>query len=190
MQLIGKALQWHHGYILNHYNIYPLWPDYDTAISSRFGKLFYDPLSELVSLKQEVTLSMYTWKRLIARLNRFQLPPGHALSIFLTNMNQHLALHVRQFNVTTVPEAARIAKLQEISLHHTPIKTSRFSFNYSHKQNSPQSYKTQKTNTAPTQNTTPLLAITPHKRLTFKEMQERKWKELCMFCEEPFTPGH
>lgn len=43
---------------------------------------------------------------------------------------------------------------------------------------------------APTTNTKPLIPNTPHKHLTFDEMQERKHKGLCMFCEEPFTPGH
>ncbi|KAF3517355.1 hypothetical protein DY000_02063453 [Brassica cretica] len=48
--------------------------------------------------------------------HRREPPDRHALSIFLTNMNQHLALHVRQFNVTTVPAAAQIAKLPPITV--------------------------------------------------------------------------
>ncbi|KAF8116614.1 hypothetical protein N665_0016s0044 [Sinapis alba] len=117
------------------------------------------------------------------------LPPEHALSIFLTNMNQHLALHVRQFNVTTVPAAARIAKLHELSLHHTPTKPSRSPFNPYQKQKSSPFKSQQSTNTPATPNTRPLLP-TNQKRLTFEEMQERKLKGLCMFCKKPFTPGH
>ncbi|KAF3500807.1 hypothetical protein F2Q69_00042516 [Brassica cretica] len=119
---------------------------------------------------------------------RLTLPPEHALSIFLTNMNQHLALHVRQFNVTTVPKAAHIAKLHELSLQHTPAKTTRSSFNPYQKHNSSPSNQTTTTNATP--NPKPLLQNTNKKWLTFDEMQERKQKGLCMFCEEPFTPGH
>lgn len=52
-------------------------------------------------------------------MNIITLAPGHAVNIFLTNMNQHIALHVRQFNVNSVPEAAKIARLHELSLLHT-----------------------------------------------------------------------
>lgn len=34
LHITGKALQWHHGYIADRYNIYPLWPDYVIAIAS------------------------------------------------------------------------------------------------------------------------------------------------------------
>lgn len=40
------------------------------------------------------------------------------------------------------------------------------------------------------QSNKPLLSNTPQKRVSFEEMQERKRKGLCMYCEEPFTPGH
>lgn len=122
---------------------------------------------------------------------------GHALSIFLTNMNQHLALHVRQFKVNSVPEAAKIAKLHELSLLHTPTRTSRYGFSSSQKSNFSQPNKNQynttstpTTNTVANPNNKPLLPNIPQKHVSFEEMQERKRKGLCMFCEEPFTPGH
>ncbi|KAJ4887324.1 hypothetical protein Rs2_27072 [Raphanus sativus] len=161
--------------------------------TERFSELFDDPLSELVSLKQGSDPIDVYLEKFDCAMNRLTLAPGHALSIFLTNMNQHLALHVRQFNVTTVPAAARIAKLHELSLLHTPVKATKTSFNYSQKQNSSPFYKNQNQTTssaAPTTNTKPIIPNTPHKRLSFDEMQERKRKGLCMFCEEPFTPGH
>ena len=52
LHMTGKALQWHHAYMANRYNMFPLWPEYVPAISERFSELFDDPLSELVSLKQ------------------------------------------------------------------------------------------------------------------------------------------
>ncbi|KAF3551506.1 hypothetical protein DY000_02008092 [Brassica cretica] len=112
-------------------------------------------------------------------------------------MNQHLALHVRQFKVNSVPEAAKIAKLHELSLLHTPTRTSRYGFSSSQKSNFSQPNKNQyntastpTTNTVANPNNKPLLPNVPQKRVSFEEMQERKRKGLCMFCEEPFTPGH
>lgn len=196
LHMTRKALQWHHSYISNRYNIFPLWPEYVSAISARFGELYDDPLSELVSLKQGTdTIDVYLDKFDCA-MTRITLAPGHALSIFLTNINQHLALHVRQFNVSSVPEAAKIAKLHELSLSHTPSKTPRSSFNSSQRSNYSQANKNQynnPTSTTPTNvgnQNKPLLPNPQQKRVYFEEMQERKRKGLCMFCEEPFTPGH
>lgn len=120
--MIGKALQWHHAYIENRYNIFPLWQEYVTAISECFSELCDKPLSDLISLKQandSIDIYIQKFDRAITRIT---LPLEHALSNFLTNMNQHLTLHVRQFNVTTVPTAARIAKLHKLSLHHISTK--------------------------------------------------------------------
>ena len=136
--MTDKSLQWHHAYIENRYNIFPLWPEYVNAISERFSELCDDPLSELVSLKQANNSIDIYLEKFDCAITRLTLPPEQALSIFLTNMNQHLTIHVRQFNVTTVPAAAQIAKLHELSLHHTPAKPSRSSFNpYQEKNSSP-----------------------------------------------------
>ncbi|KAF3557110.1 hypothetical protein F2Q69_00010824 [Brassica cretica] len=90
-------------------NRQPVPPDRLPLDQKRFSELFDDPLSELVSLKQgSDSIDVYL-EKLDSAMTRITLAPEHALSIFLTNMNQHLALHVRQFNVTTVPAAARIA---------------------------------------------------------------------------------
>ncbi|KAF3556931.1 hypothetical protein F2Q69_00017102 [Brassica cretica] len=149
-----------------------------------------------ISLKQGSDSIDEYLEKFDSAMTRITLAPEHALSIFLTNMNQHLALHVRQFNVTTVPAAAKIAKLHELSLAHTPAKTARSAFNPSQRSSFTQN-KNQYSSTTPTtpnttsnQNTKPILATPPHKRISFDEMQERKRKGLCMFCDEQFTPGH
>ncbi|KAG5400191.1 hypothetical protein IGI04_014798 [Brassica rapa subsp. trilocularis] len=149
-----------------------------------------------ISLKQGSDSIDEYLEKFDSAMTRITLAPEHALSIFLTNMNQHLALHVRQFNVTTVPAAARIAKLHELSLAHTPSKTYRPAFsssqrsNYTQNKNQHNSSTPAAPNSISNQNNKPLLSTTPQKRLSFDEMQERKRKGLCMYCEEPFTPGH
>ncbi|KAG5377742.1 hypothetical protein IGI04_025584, partial [Brassica rapa subsp. trilocularis] len=91
--------------------------------------------------------------------------------------------------------AAKIAKLHELSLAHTPAKTSRPAFNSSQRSSFTQNKNQYSSTTPTTPNTTsnqnkPILATPPHKRISFDEMQERKRKGLCMYCDEQFTPGH
>lgn len=176
--------------------MFPLWPEYVAAISESFSELYDDLLSKLVSLKKgNDSIDVYL-ENFDCASTRITLAPGHTLSIFLTNMNPHPALHVRQFNATTVPAAARIAKLHELSLLHTPTKTPRSTFDSSPRANFTQG-KNHYSNTTPTATTTtgnqsnkPLLPNAPQKRVSIEEMQERKRKALCMYCEEPFMPGH
>lgn len=131
LHMTGKALPWHHSYLANRYNIFPLWPEYVAAASYRFSELYDDPLSELVSLKQVNESVDEYLEKFDSAMTRITLAPAHALSIFLTNIHQHLAFHVRQFKVNSVPETAKIAKLHELSLSHTPTKPPRTIFNSS-----------------------------------------------------------
>lgn len=143
LHMTDKALQWHHSYLVNRYNQFPLWPEYVAAISDRFSELYDDPLSELVSLKQgNDSIDVYL-EKFDCAMTRITLTPDHALSIFLTNMHQHLALHVRQFKVSSVPEAEKIAKLHDLSLSHTPTRTTRPPYNPSQRSNFSQTNKNQ-----------------------------------------------
>lgn len=164
------------------------------ALSSRFNALFDDPLADLVALHQGSDSIITYLDKFKNDRTRLTLPEAHALSIFLTNMNPHLSLHVRQFGVTTVSAAAQIACLHETALAHTPNRYQRAPFNPSTNKNAP--FKPQ--------NTTPILPTPPNKptfipkttndkptrKYSYQEMQERRAKGLCMFCDEAFRPGH
>ncbi|KAL8151213.1 hypothetical protein V2J09_021021 [Rumex salicifolius] len=202
LHLEGKALQWHHNFINSRYEVYPSWPEYIVALSARFAELVDDPLSELVSLKQGSDSVDLFLDKFECALTRLSLPIAHALSIFLTNLHPHLALHARQFNVTTVTDAARIAKLHEASLQQTPTKP-RAPFTPYQKSASTTFHKppqntpllTSPDHTKP--NTIPLKSAIPYKpndrpprKFSYDEMQERRRNGMCMFCDEPFSPGH
>ena len=151
MHLTGKATQWHHNFMSTRYGIFPSWTEYVVAISGRFSELYDDPLAELVELKQgSDTVVDFLDKFETARM-RLVLPEAHALSIFLANLNRHLSLHTRQFEVSSVAGAAKIAMLHESSLLHTP-KPPKTPFNPNWKQNQ---------NTYHKPSTTPPLLPTP-----------------------------
>lgn len=179
------------------FGFFPPWMDYIIAISARFCELFDDPLAELVSLKQGPDSIVDYRDKFETAWMRLVLPEAHALSIFLANMNTHLSLHTRQFEVTTISGAAKIAALHESFLSHAPTKPQRAPFNPSHYQ---KPYKS--TSSTPLlQNTdSPTgtkLGFIPRNTLdkqprkySYQEMQERRAKGLCMFCDEAFAPGH
>ena len=120
MHLKGKATQWHTNYMTTRFGLFPSWTDYIIAISARFCELFDDPLAELVALKQGSDSVVDYRDKFETAWMRLVLPEAHALSIFLANMNPHLSLHTRQFEVTTISGAAKVAALHESSLFHAP----------------------------------------------------------------------
>ncbi|CAH2051270.1 unnamed protein product [Thlaspi arvense] len=202
MHLEDEALEWHHNLIAERYGILPSWSDYVVEISSRFSGIINDPLSELVSLKQgNDPIEVYLKKFESAR-TRVTLTAAHALSIFLTNMQPHLSLHVRQFTVTTIAEAARIAKLHEAALAQTPQRLLRAPFNplVNAKHSGPSFSKGPSSSpllSPPDVSHPPKPSFIPRsladktpRKFTYQEMQDRRAQGLCMFCDEAFTPGH
>lgn len=201
VHMVGKALKWHSNYMHNRFEMYPSWSQYVVDISARFAELVNDPLSELISIKQDGDSVEVFLDKFECAMTRLSLPMPHALSIFLTNLNPQLSLQARQFKVTTVTEAARIAKLHEAALQLTSTKTYRAPFSPYSKPNSSPTYKPSNTTsilptpkfteTSKTQPYKPKLpGERPTRKYTYEEMQERRTKGLCMFCDEPYTPGH
>ncbi|KAL8144068.1 hypothetical protein V2J09_017100 [Rumex salicifolius] len=196
IHLEGKALQWHHTYIHTRFERFPSWPEYVIDISSRFGPLYDDPLVDLVNLKQATDSVDDFLDKFECALTRLHLPIAHALSVFLANLSPHLQLHVRQFKPTTLADAARVAKLHESSIALAPQKITKpfspFQKSAYNKASpllpTPESAKPFSQRTAfPSPK---LLTDKPARKFSYEEMQERKTKGLCMFCEEPYTPGH
>ncbi|KAL8153775.1 hypothetical protein V2J09_011535 [Rumex salicifolius] len=173
-------------------------PKFDGTMLRRFGRLFDDPLADLVSIKQGSDSVEDYLDKFECALTRLQLPMNHALSIFLTNLHPHLALHARQFSPATMSDAARIARLHESAIQQTPPKPHhRPPFNPSTK--TPWTpNKTPPPAILPTPNPSKPLALQPQaktferqgRRYSYDEMQERRRNGMCMFCEEPFSPGH
>ncbi|XP_056846670.1 uncharacterized protein LOC130497684 [Raphanus sativus] len=198
LHLTGKANQWHVNYMSTRFGMFPSWSEYMVSISSRFSELYDDPLAKLVALRQNANSVVdYLDKFETARM-RITLPEPHTVSIFLANLNSHLSLHTRQFVFSTVDGAARIAMLHESSLSHTPPKpATKAPFNPTHKYNQPYYPKPSYTTPllpSPTTIKPALKAPNPTdkqpRKFSYQEMQDRRAKGLCMFCDEVYTPGH
>lgn len=200
----GDALEWHHNYIRERNHVYPLWSEYVVDVSSRFCELIDDPLAELVGIRYTGDAQTYLTS-FESALTKLSLSRAHSLSIFLANLSTQMQLHVRQFNPTTIHQAARLVKLQEgiqktnhpkpyqsyhsRQSHHTPFSTPS-----SQPSTTPQFSPKHNPPLLPTpppkfQNTKPI-SEKPFRTLTYAEMQDRRSKGLCMFCDEPYSPGH
>lgn len=110
-------------------------------------------------------------------------------------MQPHLAFHVRQFPIASVTDAARIARLRESSLHHTPPKytkpnpTTKHYVPFTNKPTLPSPDYPKPPPQHPNIPTPPNNQRPP-RRFSYEEMQDRRSKGLCMFCDEQYSPGH
>jgi len=168
-------------------------------LSSRFAELVDHSLADLVNVKQGGNSVEIFWEKFECARTRWSLPMSHALSIFLNNLNPHLALQARQFKIVIVAEAA-IAKLHESAILQTPTKPQRTTFSPYSKPNNQPYYKLSNTTALlPTSRFTENLTTPPYKpnnttkpsiKFSYDEMQERRTEGLCMLCDEPYIPGH
>ncbi|GAU37335.1 hypothetical protein TSUD_395160 [Trifolium subterraneum] len=114
IHLDDLALQWHLNYMRQKFNIYPIWGQYVTDITARFGDAFEDPLSSLLQVKHSGKVQDYIDQFQLA-LTQVNLIPEHSLSIFLAGLEYHKQMHVRMFNPSSIAHAVNLAKLHESS---------------------------------------------------------------------------
>ncbi|KAM5586386.1 hypothetical protein ABKV19_005352, partial [Rosa sericea] len=116
--------------------------------------------------------------------------PGALVACFIGGLKEDIRVDVRALNPKTLLEAYELAKIYEEKYigHKHPFRL------VAAKSTPSISRPTSNTPFTPRSSTrTPLVVNNNglgHKRLTQAEYQERRAKNLCFFCEEPFKPGH
>ncbi|KAG8381885.1 hypothetical protein BUALT_Bualt05G0019300 [Buddleja alternifolia] len=196
--LEGKALQWHQMFMKGRLTReVPNWEEYIRALNDRFGALVYDdPMSELVNLKQVGNVQQYLDK-FDEIVNCMDLPDHYALSCFLGGLKGEISVNVCMFRPKSLQEAISLAKLQEQAISITqkrpsilpkpnsfPLKSQPVTPYYKNHTTSPL-YKPpmpQPPYTKPTSG--------QHRRLSPQEVDEKRSKGLCFWCDEKFTREH
>nr|DAD28975.1 TPA_asm: hypothetical protein HUJ06_030443 [Nelumbo nucifera] len=126
----GKALQWHHALMKARVTIEPMnWEEYAKVVSDRFGPIYEDPMSELMSLRQTGTVEEYI-DRFEGILTRVELTIEYQLSCFLTGLEMETQMQVCMFNPKSVQAASQIAKLYETSQNYKHTKPPQTKHNY------------------------------------------------------------
>ena len=208
IHLNGKALLWHQCFVKNREE-WPDWDQYKKAIIARFGEgAFDDPLADLMKLKQAGTVEHYQ-ERFDALLNRVDFSINHAISCFLSGLNDEIQTAVRMFKPRTLHDAYCLAKLQEATLTSIARKTKpileippSFMRNMGARTRDSQPYNSgfpranasaySSTRNNSYQNSTSVTSR-PRSRgrlLSPKEIKEKRAKNICFFCDEKFQPGH
>ncbi|XP_019224822.1 PREDICTED: uncharacterized protein LOC109206457 [Nicotiana attenuata] len=181
LQLEGEAIQWHLSFMRYRQYLQPAtWNEYVMAMVERFGSDFDDPMEEIKKIKQ--TGSVKEYQAIFERnLNRVRLSQENAINCFIGGLKRELNIAVKLTNPTTLSQVYRTARMHEVYLAATSSSTKRY--------------------TAPSNNGKPLLP-TPNsgnssyvrgftkRALSIEEMNEKRAKGLCYFCNEKFVPGH
>ena len=198
LHLESVALQWHKNF-LKLKNRTPSWGEYVKALRSRFGFAAYeDPMAELKKLKQTGPLQEYV-KAFEMLLDRAQLGEEQALSCFLAGLKHEMEMMVRMFNPKTLQEAYSLAKLQEAARQGPFCGSSGGSKGFYNKNPGGIMMNSFAKNNTPVisnvavdhrKNVRPMGAEKRSLNLTPKQMEEKRSKNLCFWCDERFTPGH
>ena len=194
-----RALYWHQNFIRHRPEI--LWSEYIDALCCRFGGQ-NDPLEELKDLEQKADLETYIQEFDIL-WNRAEITERQALVFFLGGLEVEIKNMVKMFEPKTLYQAYNLARLQEntISHRHPHHSYSKNTYNTT-SVNPPKPFTAQnntKPNLYPTNNNakpvpyhqkSPNIPYRPTKTLRNKELDERRAKGLCFWCDEKFIPGH
>ncbi|KAJ0851953.1 putative nucleotidyltransferase, Ribonuclease H [Helianthus annuus] len=202
VNLEGKALPWHQGYFKsNNLTVDTIsWDDYSRSATARFSMdLLEDAMEELKNLHQTGSLQEYC-DAFDALLNKVTISQAHAVSLFVGGLKMEIRCLVKAFKPKDLREAYAISKQQE-NLHNVlfgNLHNKRYTpnnSNFPHK-----SFNSQlKPPSAMNANALPLLPspklgnhlpVKTTRRLTTKEMAEKREKGECFWCNEKFTPSH
>ena len=194
LHLEGSALHWHKSYIKLKGRI-PLWGEYVLALKARFGALSYeDPMAEIKKLRQTGSLKDYL-QSFDVLLDKVQLSEEQALSCFLAGLKHEMEVMVRMFNPKSLQEAYSLAKLQD-SLKQVNQVGGKGLYSRPQVSNDLPSFgrniQSQAGNVKEegSKNTNQIWGGKRPLSLTPKQMEEKRLKNLCFWCDERFTPGH
>ena len=113
VHLEGRALQWHQTLMSQEEEIDMNWHKYIQCLREQFGQhLIYDPVSELVNLKQIDSVLEYQHKfeELVSQLQLFK---EHKISFYLGGLKKDIKSIVRLLKLKILIMAMNLAKLWE-----------------------------------------------------------------------------
>ncbi|KAH0683132.1 hypothetical protein KY290_021721 [Solanum tuberosum] len=192
----GLAIEWHLAFIKSRQHLpYPTWDKYLYALMDRFGDEFEDPMSELKLVKQTGYVKDYQneFDKIMTRLT---ILPEYAINSFITGLRHEICLTVKNHMPFSLPQAYQLARNTESQVQ-AQLKLTRFPTSTSGSQYKNNSYSSfsrgvgSRNDYNQDKKETPLsLNKNNNKILSSAEINERRQKGLCFFCDEKFFPGH
>ncbi|XP_018843425.2 uncharacterized protein LOC109007962 [Juglans regia] len=161
--------------------VFHSWEEFIQAVQVRFGSSAYDdPIEALTRLKQVHSVTAYkTEFELLSNCIK-GISKRNKLSCFLSGLKDEIRLPIRMLNPSSLNDAFGLAKIQEQYVWSTKRSWRPSSSDY------PQS------NMGPSVLGNPKAPIVklPYQKISESQMQERRKKGLCYFCDEKWQPGH
>ena len=197
--LDGMALYWHQNYTRNLEGRELTWTEYVDALCCRFGGQ-RDPLEELTEHRQEGDLESYI-KDFDMMWNRAQIAEKQALVFFLGGLEIEIKNLVKMFEPKSLKQAYNLARLHNNTLTHRkitpiyppPVKPT-YTANTPKPEINPGKQSSQALLPTPTafhpHNNPSYSSHKPSKPIRTQEMDDRRAKGLCFWCDEKFVPGH
>nr|KYP52353.1 hypothetical protein KK1_025830 [Cajanus cajan] len=184
--------------MLQRLNSVNTWQDLIGALESQFGPSPFEcPMTELFKLQQTGTVSDYYLKLMALANKSGGLSPEALLKCFIGGLNKDIQRDVVALRPRSVIRAVALTKLYEEKyvLDNGPKNTS---YNHRYFTVYSNTYGNTSNRSIVKQNLPPLLptpALPPSKsnvikKITPAEMQLRREKGLCYFCDDKFTFNH
>ncbi|XP_027905965.1 uncharacterized protein LOC114165577 [Vigna unguiculata] len=190
----GEALNWFQWMHAN--NQLTSWATFIHCLEIRFVPSHYeDPKGALFKLCQTTNVREYQ-AQFESLANRIVgLPPPFFLSCFVSGLKPEIRREVQAFQPISLSQAISLAKLQEDKFADiaTSIRSQRFTpiaqrsvVNTDFPSSKPVSIR----NSSFPPQSSPNTNNPPIKRLSTAELQNRREKGLCYYCDDKYKPGH
>jgi len=207
--LDGMALCWHQNYIRSLRGQVVSWSEYVEALCCRFGEE-KNPLEELIELKQKNDLETYI-KDFDILWNRSEISKKNALVFFIGGLDVEVKNMIKMFEPKSLKQAYTLARLQDNTFTHrrygsNPNKQTYHptTFAYPNKHATLSSYnKNFPTGFPSTSLKPPQAGLLPNpppcnpnitqrttRPIRNRDLDERRAKGICFWCDEKFIPGH
>lgn len=185
LQLEGAAIQCNLSFMkYRQYIQHATWNEYVMALVERFSTDFDDPMKEIKKIKHLGSVKEYqdVFKR---NLTRVTLSQENSISCFIGGLKPELNIVVKISNPTTLSQVCKAVIMQEAYLSATRQTTPGQStyMNPPKKYMEPMSYDRP---ILPNHN----IGKVHRRRLCPEEMNERRAKGLCFFCDEIYIACH
>ncbi|XP_057425934.1 uncharacterized protein LOC130719329 [Lotus japonicus] len=180
------------------------WQAFTRALELDFGPSAFDcPRATLFKLAQSASVNEY-YMQFTALVNRVDgLSADAILDCFLSGLKEGIKRDVKALEPRTLSKAVALAKLfeEKYSPSSKPQPFSNLARNFSSNTSASSKFQTNAQRTDTTKPTLPPLLPTPPikpfnirnqniKKISPAEIQLRREKNLCYFCDEKFSPAH
>ncbi|GJZ92195.1 reverse transcriptase, partial [Tanacetum coccineum] len=183
------------GWYIKKYEDGTPWEMYEGEVIKRFGATYEDLIVDLKNLKQDGSVQQYQ-ESFEALLNKVELNEAYAVSLFIGGLKKEISMPIRMFKITSLIDVYAMAKMQEATnavlkpRYTSPLLSSpKFVTNTI---SANKSVNTPIKSTAVNEGNQFIFRNGGNRpyRLTPKELEDKRAKNQCFYCEQKYFPDH